>query len=137
MKLRKLEHLENRLKQSQTGRDIYEVFRAHAEEILELINHRRQVTVVWHRNHGPEFIGQVVKSGFEEDFEVPQEIQGVTLIQLLRRMASILLDHGSSPLKEMIGQYYQLVMGWAQRFTNLSQILDAIANMDRPRPEDN
>jgi hypothetical protein len=137
MKLRKLEHLENRLKQSQTGRDIYEVFRAHAEEILELINHRRQVTVVWHRNHGPEFIGQVVKSGFEEDFEVPQEIQGVTLIQLLRRMASILLDHGSPPLKEMIGQYYQLVMGWAQRFTNLSQILDAIAKMDRPRPEDN
>lgn len=137
MKVRKLEDLEDRLQQSQTGKEVHAVFSAHAEEMMQLINHRRPVTVVWHRNHGPEFIGHVVKSGFEEDFEFPNEIEGVTIDKLLRRMASVMLDYASSGLRATIGKYYQLVMSWVGKVTNLSQLLDEISKMDPVRPEDN
>lgn len=137
MKQRKLEDLEVRLMQTQTGRAVHEILVTHAEEVMELINHRRPVTVAWHRNHGPELIGQVVKSGFEHDFEIPKEIQGVTLAQLLRRMASVMLDHASPEFKAVINRYYALVMGWAQQFTNLSQVLDEIARLDQARAQGN
>lgn len=133
MKMRKLEDLEARLMQTQTGREVREVFARHAHEVLELINHRRPVTVVWHRNHGPEFAGHVVKSGFEEDFEVPQAIEGVTLHTLVRRMASALLDYASPELRAVIDRYYTLVLGWSQRFHNLSQVLDELARLDEMR----
>lgn len=127
----RIEVLEDKLKATPTGRRIAAVFAEHVHEVMLLINHNRQVTVTWHRNHGPEFIGSAVKSGFEENFQVVREIEGVTLVQLLRRMASALQDVATPGLKKAIGEHYALVLHWAQQFSSLQEVLDEIARIDR------
>ncbi len=126
----RLEILEERLTTTQTGREIVDVFRLHVEEVMLLINHNRQVMVVWHRNHGPEFIGSAVRSGYDKGFKVLQEVEGVSLPQLIRRMAAILQDSGTPSLKKVIGDNFVMVLSWAQRFTSLNEVLDEIENID-------
>ncbi len=129
----RIEVLEERLKATPTGRQIAAVFEAHIDEVMLLVNHNRQVTVTWHRNHGPEFIGSAVRSGFEEDFKVVQEYEGVTLSQLIRRMAAALQDAGTPMLKKDIGDHFALVMHWAQTCTSLNQVLEEIKRLDAQR----
>ena len=125
-----LEKLEDRLRATSLGRQIADVFEEHVEEIMMLINNDRQVKVTWHRNHGPEFIGSAVRSGFENDFQVLREIEGVRLDQLMRRMAVALQDKATPPLRLTIGKYFGLVMDWARRFSSLNEVLAEIDRMD-------
>lgn len=129
----RIEDLEDRLKTTQTGRQIAAVFEAHIAEVMLLVNHNRQVTVTWHRNHGPEFIGSAVRSGFEDDFQVVREHEGVTLLQLMRRMAAVLQDQGTPSLKKAIGDHFALVMHWAQTCNSLNEVLAEIQRLDQQR----
>ena len=126
----RIEVLEARLTTTPTGREIVNVFREHVEEVMLLINNNRKAMVAWHRNHGPEFIGSAVRSGYEEGFQVLQEVEGVTMPQLIRRMAAVLQDLGTPGLKKVIGDYFVMVLSWAQRFTSLNEVLDEIQTID-------
>ena len=126
----RLEVLEEQLVATPLGRQIRDVFEEHVEEVMMLINHNRRVTVVWHRNLGPEFITHAVRSGVEKDFEVPREIKGVHLTTLLRRMAAVLQENGSPGLARAIGNYSVLVLNWAQRCNSLHQVFDEIKKLD-------
>lgn len=126
----RIEVLEERLKATPTGRQIAAVFEAHIEEVMLLVNHNRQVTVTWHRNHGPEFIGSAVRSGFEHDFRVVQEIDGVTLPQLIRRMAAVLQEAGTPALKKVIGDHFGLALKWSQTCTSLNDVFEEIQRLE-------
>jgi hypothetical protein len=134
MEFRKLDDLEDEMNRTALGRKVLDIFRVHAEEVMILLNQHRAVKVVWHRNHGPEFIAYAVKSGFEEDYRVPSEIQGVSMVQLLRRMASVLQEVGTPALKKVIGERYFLVMSWAQRCNSLRDVMNEIASLDADAP---
>lgn len=129
----RIEVLEERLKTTPTGRQIAAVFEAHIDEVMLLVNHNRQVTVTWHRNHGPEFIGSAVRSGFEADFQVVREYEGVTLVQLLRRMAAVLQDVGTPMLKKAISDHFAMVMHWAQTCSSLNEVFAEIQRLDAQR----
>jgi hypothetical protein len=130
METRKLEHLERRLKKSQTGRQIFDLLYTHAEEIFMLINQNRPVKVVWHRNNGPEFTAIIAKSGFENEVVVPKQVGEVKLEQLMLRISAAIQDQASPDLKKAIGIYYPVIAQWLGRFNNLSQLLDEFEKMD-------
>lgn len=129
----RIEKLEARLTKTPTGRQIAAVFEVHVEEVMMLINNNRKVMVAWHRNHGPEFIGSAVRSGYEDGFRVLQEVQGVSLSQLIRRMAAVLQDLGTPALKKVIGDHFAMVLNWAQHFTSLNEVLEEIQKMDQSK----
>lgn len=135
MRPRKIDPFEIELNRTETGRAIVEMVRVHAKEILMLINHNRSVKVVWHRNHGPEFIASALRSGYEDDYFIEAEIEGVTVVQLLRRMAAALLEIGSPDLRKMIGTHYAMVMHWAQRHQNLRAVFNEIAELDAAKTQ--
>ena len=103
--MRKLEYFEDELNASPTGREILGVVRAHMEEVTTLVNGNRAVMVAWQRNQGPRFLMSTMDSGFNEHTPVPKEIDGVTLQQLLLRMADALQQAGSQGLREAIGRF--------------------------------
>lgn len=125
----RLEVIEAELNQSQTGKQVVNLFTRHVDEVMMLINNSREVTVTWHRNHGPEFIGSAVKTAFENDVEIVREINGITLFTLLRRMAAVLQDKGTPDLRKTIGTHYALVMKMARSCTSLRQVLDLIRGL--------
>jgi hypothetical protein len=102
--MRKLEYFEDELNASPTGREILGIVRAHMEEVNTLVNQHRAVMVAWQRNHGPRFLMSTMDSGFEATTPVPKEIDGITLQQLLLRMADALLQAGSPGLRDAIGR---------------------------------
>ena len=74
------------------------LFDRHHREVLDLVNHRRPVTVVWHRHQGPAFVAALARSGRVEEYRVPFAINDITRKALLEAMEGVLRTHGSRAL---------------------------------------
>ena len=105
MRMRKLEYFENELNASPVGREVLGVVRLHMDEVTELVNTNRTVMVAWQRNHGPRFLMSTMDSGFDEHTPVATEIDGISLQQLVLRMADALQRTGSRPLAAAVARY--------------------------------
>ena len=124
--LRKLEYFERELDASTTGREILAVVRAHMDEVNELVNRNRTVMVAWQRNHGPRFLMSAMDSGFDAHTPVQKEIDGVTLQQLVLRMADALQQAGSRPLAAIVASYTRLALRAADECGSLSELFGRI-----------
>lgn len=123
---RKLEYFEDQLKVSPQGKEVLKIMRAHADEVLYLVQKNRPTMVCWQRHHGPAFIKSVVDSGFEEDAVFIREVKGITMERLLLNMAEVLQDNGTPELKMMIGKYVAPVLNMARKSSSLKEILAQI-----------
>jgi hypothetical protein len=73
--------------------------------VLQLINHKRPVTVVWHRGQGPAFVAALARAVRVEEYEFPDSIGGVSRGELLTNLKAVLLEHGSAQLKRDIARH--------------------------------
>lgn len=124
--IRKLEYFEKELNASPTGREILAVVRAHMDEVNELVNRNRTVMVAWQRNHGPRFLLSAMDSGFDENTLVQKEIDGVTLQQLVLRMADALQLAGSRSLGATVASYTGLALRAANECESLAELFGRI-----------
>lgn len=124
--MRKLEYFEKELAASATGREILAVVRAHMDEVNELVNRNRTVMVAWQRNKGPRFLMSTMDSGFDANTPVQKEIDGVTLPQLVLRMADALQQAGSRPLAATVASYTGLALRAANECTSLAELFGRI-----------
>ena len=127
-RIRKLEYFEDQLKVSPLGREVLEVVRTHAKEVMYLVNKNRPTMVCWQRHHGPRFIKSVVDSGFEEDVEFVKEVEGVKMETLILHMAEVLQDYGTQELKMTIGKYAPTVLLMARETNSLRDVLGRLRN---------
>jgi hypothetical protein len=74
----------------------------HREEIVQLVNHCRPVTVAWHRSHGPTLLAALMGSVRDNTYQIPVSVKGVTLAEGLRRMRAVLEQHGSGDLRSAL-----------------------------------
>jgi hypothetical protein len=74
------------------------LFERHHREVLDLVNQRRPVTLVWHRHQGPAFVAALARAGRVEEYRIPFAINDVTRHALLEAMEKVLRAHGSRPL---------------------------------------
>ena len=79
--------------------------RRHRHEVARLIEHRRPVTVAWHRHQGPAFAAAVNRNHREPAYRIPREINGVTRAELLLALARLLEQHGSAELQEDLREH--------------------------------
>jgi transcriptional regulator NrdR family protein len=121
-----LDDIEDELNTTKVGKMVLETMRPHLEEVFEQIVDNREVTVVWHRNKGPAFFGYFLKSGFDKKTTIPIEIQGVTLQSMIRRMAAVLQEQGSTDLSNAIAEHIVLILKTCEECASLRQIIDKI-----------
>ena len=94
-----------RLRDANRDSVLHELFQRHHTEVLQLINHKRPVTVVWHRGQGPAFVAALARAVRVEEYEFPDSIGGVSREELLTNLKAVLLDHGSAQLKRDIARH--------------------------------
>lgn len=90
---------------TERGRELRNIFGDTRREIGYLIRNCRPVKVVWHRHQGPAFLAHVLNHLKGHTKGVPFEVKGVSRLTLLERMADVLAQHGSNPLRRTIEEY--------------------------------
>ncbi len=100
-----VEYLDTRLEESEIGREVKKVINRHQEEVLHMVNNHRPVTVTWQRKQGPAYMAAFARSIKNPEYTIPEEINNVTLQNLLMSMATVLEEHGSELLGEDIDAY--------------------------------
>ena len=101
---------EAELGQYSKGKEMIELFRHHREELLDLVNHKREVMAAWNRYQGPSFLAHIARSIRRDNKPIPEQIKGITLGNLLIKMTAVLQRNGSPELVRSITDNYMSVM---------------------------
>ncbi len=121
---------EERLKESEHGRYILGLINTHRNEVRELVNYNRAVTVAWHRKQGPAFTAAFIRSAKHTKYILPIEIEGITLQDLLKSIALVLKTQGSDPLKEAIIKNTLLLEKLAEKCESVESLITYLNNLD-------
>jgi hypothetical protein len=122
----KLDYFETALRKRPGGAELADLFQAHAEEVLYLVNHNRRVAVVWQRNQGPAFVHAALAGHTPHEVVFPKEVNGVALEVLLLRMANVLQRHGSLELRRAIAERSVQALRWAREAGSFSDALQQL-----------
>jgi len=87
------------------GREFVDIVDRHGDEVLSLINHNKRVATVWHRQHGPAWIRQILECTNDYTRPTPFEIAGEPVRDRLMRVAEMLSRYGSPALRRDITLY--------------------------------
>lgn len=101
----RLRDIERELTSTPAGRELAEVGRRHAREVVRLVNHNRRVGTVWRRNGGPELIQTALTLAQTGEKDLPTQINGRPLAECLRKMQEILARYGSAQLAADLRRY--------------------------------
>jgi hypothetical protein len=124
------ERLKQKLLGTERGREIFELVLAHRLEIIELVNHRRPVTVAWHRSKGPAFFAHALQSARDPSHAVPREVEGVTREALIRNMARAFAEHGGPELKALVGRHLGEALARADGFDRLHELVEHVEEFE-------
>jgi hypothetical protein len=113
-----------RLLQSEYGKIMVYLFETHQKEVLSLINHNRNVTLIWHRHQGPTFAAHIAKSFEDENYFIPQQVKGITFQELLIKMATVLKENGSQSLKQAVESHAISILQDSFNVTNLRAFIE-------------
>ncbi len=125
-----LEHIEERLEETATGQTLKKIVGTHQEEVFNLVNKHRPVTVTWHRKQGPAFLAAFGRSVKNPEYTIPTEINRVSFQNLLMSMASVLEEHGSEPLREDIRKYALDVIQVSRQCSTTEEFLKILEQLD-------
>jgi len=125
-----LDQLEDKLEETITGRTLKQLFRTHEQEIFNLVNRHRTVTVTWHRKQGPAFLAALGRSVKHPEYEIPQEINNISLQNLLMSMATVLEEFGSEPLRQDVRRYAVDVVQLSKQCSSAEEFFKLIKQLD-------
>jgi hypothetical protein len=74
-------------------------------EILRLVNHDHETTILWRRNSGPEILRQLDMCD-----SIPADICGKKLPELLDTLGNMLYKHGSSQIRADLIRYRDFIL---------------------------
>jgi len=118
--------LHNQLEDSIIGSRLIDLFNIHREEILFLVRKNKEVMVAWHRYEGPAYLSHLSISA-KRAKTIPENINGISLQNLLLKMAAVLKRHGSPELHLAVNAHYLTVM---EIFSNGSKPEDWKKNLE-------
>jgi hypothetical protein len=118
-----LAEIRDAVRASAAGSMIFDAGSRHAREVVHLVNHCRPVTVAWHRHKGPAWSAHLIRSWRDPGYLVPDEVNGVTRLQLLAQMRVVLSRHGSHALAADLARDGDAVLALA----GLARIRDVLA----------
>ena len=123
------------LQKSELGRTALQIIHLHGFEIMQLINHNREVMVTWNRRKGPSFTAAIARSVKHAAYKIPTSIEGQSFSDMLSQMGKVLHRHGSVELRNIIDlqmpQVHDLAESIAKDEVSYAEViewLDAIGN---------
>lgn len=117
-----LRKIEDKLKQTEGGRQLLQVVREHRTEVIDLINDNREVKVAWNRFQGPAYVGHMAKNVTEPSHAIPSEIDGHTMQNLIIKMSDVLERNGSRKLADAVDQYSIMAIQFADQYNGFDTI---------------
>lgn len=123
---RQFQGLQREICEKATGREVLERIKEHRAEVAWLIEKKRAVKVAWHRCHGPAYVAHCMRSLEDQRHVVPHEIDGITPLELIQRMARVLKAHGSDRLQHDVGHYELLALDLIAGCNSIWQLVDRI-----------
>jgi hypothetical protein len=76
----------------------------HADEVTQLVNHCKPVTIAWHKNQGPALLATIMGAIRDGHDTIPEAVKGVPVHEALEKMRSVLHRYGSDALQEHVGR---------------------------------
>ncbi|MBA3315741.1 MAG: hypothetical protein H0T47_20950 [Planctomycetaceae bacterium] len=122
--------IEQQLSATRRGHMLRSLVREHGFEIVDLVHHRRRVTVCWHRHQGPAFAALVVEAIREPERTMPAVHHGFTLETLMTAMCDVLLTEGSAALRAALQQNCVWVLEWISSSDRVAGLIAALACED-------
>jgi hypothetical protein len=101
----RLREVEREITATPAGRELGEVGRRHAHEVVQLVNHNRRVGTVWRRNGGPEIVQIALTMAQTGEKDLARQFNGSSLGECLRKMQAILERYGSAQLAADLRRY--------------------------------
>lgn len=130
---KKADELNGKLISIPIGKEISDKVNQHRQEIYQLINHDRKVTVTWHRCKGPAFVAHILRNVKDPKFRMPIEIEGISRELLIKRMAKVLSEHGSKALANDIHIAYYAVIDHINDFDTTDELLELLQSLSTQR----
>ncbi|HKE97910.1 MAG TPA: hypothetical protein VKG45_03120 [Actinomycetes bacterium] len=87
---------------SAAGRDLRALWVDHHQELLELVNHRRRVTVAWHRGGGPALLQTLVRMAADPALAMPATVAGEPPLRRVERIHAVLHANASPALRRAL-----------------------------------
>lgn len=128
--VRTLEALECELRDKAVGRKVLERIKEHRPELERLVEQKRAVKVAWNRCHGPAYAAHCLRSFEDERYVVPSEVDGVTPVELIQKMARVLKTHGSDRLQHDVAHYELLALELIAGSNSVWQLIDRLRKLD-------
>jgi len=95
---------------SPSDKEMFEIIERHSAEVIRLVNHNREVKVMWHRHRGPAFVAAFIKHITEANYELPLKINGSSFDTMLEKMRVVLIKYGSTSLETDIDKYAKQIV---------------------------
>lgn len=90
------------LESSAAGRDLRALWADHHAELLDLVGHRRRVTVAWHRGGGPALLHTLVRMAADPALAMPSSVNGVPPMDRLTSLHAVFRAHASPGLRRAL-----------------------------------
>lgn len=90
------------LEASVAGRVLVELWLAHHDEMLELVDRNRRVMIAWHRGGGPAIMQILLRMAADPEQLMPATINGEPPLARIERITTVLHAHASPPLRDAL-----------------------------------
>jgi hypothetical protein len=97
-----VEAVKEELREFPLGRRFVRFIEDHEPEVARLVNHRRRVTVAWHRAHGPAFLALLLRGLRGVDQPIPRVVNGIPIEESLASVKDAVEREGSADLAEEV-----------------------------------
>jgi hypothetical protein len=89
---------------SAAGRTLRSLWFDHHDEILELVNHRRRVTIAWHRDGGPAMMHRLIRMAADPTLTMPVTINGEPPMRRIEHLHAVFHANASPDLRDALDQ---------------------------------
>src|SRR5436305_11588692 len=86
------------------GRTLRSLWFDHHDEILELVNHRRRVTVAWHRDGGPAMMQRLIRMAADPALTMPAIVNGEPPMRRIEHLHAVFHANASPRLRLALDQ---------------------------------
>jgi hypothetical protein len=109
-RMAKFAFLEKKIINSERGQELMRDFHPHVNEVINLVHHKRPVSLAWYRSKGPVFAGMFIKNIEDFSGQFLKQIENTNVKDAAISVASSLRKYGSRELCEVLDEHQDFIL---------------------------
>jgi hypothetical protein len=102
--------LEKKLTNTEKGQKLLQAFQPHVTEVINLVHHKKPVSLSWYRSKGPAFAGMFIKNIEDFSGQFSKQIESINLKEAAITVALALRKYGSRELCELLDEHQDFLL---------------------------